>query len=233
MLLTNGRVYTLDARHPVVDSLVLREGRVTFAGHRGDIDVPASERVIDLAGRPVLPGLVDAHGHLMYLARGRLTLNAAGALSEERIAQMVSAAAEKAGPGEWLGGRGWDQNLWPGRAFPTRDSLDRAAPRNPVVLVRVDGHASWCNSAALHAAGITRDTRDLTGGIVVKDARGEPTGLLIDTAQRLVQRAEPLPQEARFDRAVRDAIGECLATGLTGIHEMGETLFAFTSYRCV
>jgi len=231
MLLTNGRIYTLDAHLPVVDSLVLREGRVAFAGHRGDIDVPTSERVIDLGGRAVLPGLVDAHGHLMYLARGRLTLNAAGATSEESIAQMVRVAAEKAGPDEWLGGRGWDQNLWPGRAFPTRGSLDRAAPRNPVVLVRVDGHASWCNSAALQAAGIARDTRDPTGGIVVRDVHGEPTGLLIDTAQRLVQRAEPLPPDARFDQAVRDAIVECLAAGLTGIHEMGVTLFALASYR--
>ena len=101
----------------------------------------------------------------------------------------------------------------------------------PSSLVRVDGHASWCNSAALHAAGITRDTPDPTGGIVVKDAHGEPTGLLIDTAQRLVQRAEPLPSEERFDQAVRDAIAECLATGLTGIHEMGATLFALASYR--
>src|SRR5215467_8324488 len=106
MLLTNGRIYTLDPRRAVVDSLVLREGRVTFAEHRGDIDVPASEPVIDLAGRAVLPGLVDAHGHLMYLARGRLTLNASGATSEESIAQMVGGAAGKAGRGEWLGGRG-------------------------------------------------------------------------------------------------------------------------------
>src|SRR4029450_12481857 len=156
MLLTNGRIYTLDPHLPVVDSLVLREGRVAFAGHRGDIDVPTSERVIDLGGRAVLPGLVDAHGHLMYLARARLTLNAAGAASGESIGQMVRVAAEKAGPDEWVGGRGWDQNLWPGRAFPTRGSLDRAAPRNPVVLVRVDGHASWCHSAALPAAGLTR-----------------------------------------------------------------------------
>src|SRR5262245_54630080 len=231
MLLTNGRIYTLDPRHPFVDSLVLRDGRVAFAGQRGDVNTSASEHVIDLGGRSVLPGFVDAHGHLMYLARARLTLNAAAATSEESIARMVAAAADKAGPGEWIGGRGWDQNLWPGRAFPTRDSLDRAAPRNPVVIVRVDGHASWCNSAALQAAGITRDTRDPTGGIVVKDTLGEPTGLLIDTAQRLIQRAEPLPQEARFDQAVRDAIAECPASGLTGIHEMGATLFALASYR--
>ncbi len=105
MLLTNGRVYTLDPRTPAVDTLVLRDGHVTFAGRRGDVNVPASERVIDLGGRAVLPGLVDAHGHLMYLARGRLTLNAAGATSEDAIARMVGAAAANAAPGAWLGGR--------------------------------------------------------------------------------------------------------------------------------
>jgi predicted amidohydrolase YtcJ len=231
VLLTNGRIYTLDQGDSVVDTLVVRGGRIAFAGRRGDVNLPASEPVVDLAGRAVLPGLVDAHGHLMYLARARLTLNAAGMTSEEAIARMVAAAAARAAAGDWLGGRGWDQNLWPGRAFPSRAPLDLAAPRNPVVLVRIDGHASWCNSAALRAAGITRDTRDPTGGIVVKDAGGEPTGLLIDTAQRLVQRAEPRPSEERFDQAVQAAIAQCLAAGLTGVQEMGATLFALASYR--
>jgi predicted amidohydrolase YtcJ len=231
VFLTNGRIHTLDARNTVVDTIVVRDGRVAFAGQRGDVNAPASEPVVDLGGRPVLPGLVDAHGHLMYLARGRLTLNAAGMRSEDAIARMVAEAAGAARAGDWLGGRGWDQNLWPGRAFPTRTSLDRAAPRNPVVLVRIDGHATWCNAAALQEAGITRDTPDPAGGIVVKDAHGEPTGLLIDTAQRLVQRVEPQPSDARFDEAVRDAVAECLAAGLTGVHEMGATLFALASYR--
>jgi predicted amidohydrolase YtcJ len=231
MLLTNGRIYALDASNTLADTLVVKDGRIAFTGRRGDVNVPASEPVVDLGGRAVLPGLVDAHGHLMYLAGARLTLNAAGVRSEEAIARMVAEAAAKATRGAWLGGRGWDQNLWPSRAFPTKASLDRAAPRNPVVLVRVDGHASWCNSAALQAASITRDTPDPTGGIVVKDAHGEPTGLLVDAAQRLVQRAEPQPSVERFDEAVRDAITECLAAGLTGVHEMGATLFALASYR--
>ena len=230
-VLTNGRIYTLDASQGVVDTLVVRDGRVAFAGRRLDANVPAAEPVVDLRGRAVLPGLVDAHGHLMYLARARLTLDVGGRRSEEAIAALVGTAAARAGAGEWISGRGWDQNLWPGQRFPTRASLDRAAPRHPVVLVRIDGHAAWVNSCALREAGITRDTADPTGGIVVKDAAGEPTGLLIDTAQRLVQRAEPLPAEARFDEAVRSAIAECLAVGLTGLHEMGVTLFALASYR--
>jgi predicted amidohydrolase YtcJ len=230
-VLANGRIYTLDARNTLVDTLVVRDGRVVFAGRRSDVDVPAAEAVLDLGGRAVLPGLVDAHGHLMHLARARLALDAGGAASEEAIADKVAEAAARLGPGDWIGGRGWDQNLWPGRQFPSKASLDRAAPRNPVALVRVDGHAIWANSAALHEAGITRATPDPAGGIVVKEAGGEPTGLLVDTAQRLLQRVEPAPSEERFDQAVREAIAECLAAGLTGIHEMGATLFAYASYR--
>ena len=229
--LTNGRIYTMDATNPVADTAVVRDGRVAFAGRARDVNVRGSEPTVDLGGRAVLPGLVDAHGHLMHLARGRLTLNASGVGSEESVARLVGEASRRAQPEQWISGRGWDQNLWPGRQFPTRASLDRVAPSNPVALVRIDGHATWCNSAALGAAGITRETPDPTGGIVVKDRRGEPTGVLIDTAQRLVQRAEPAPSEARFDEAVREAIAECLASGLTGIHEMGATLFALGSYR--
>lgn len=230
-ILSNGRIYTLDERNTVADTLVIRDGRVAFTGRRGEVNAAPGEPEIDLGGHAVLPGLVDAHGHLMYLARGRLTLDAGGVTSEQAIADKVAEAARTMAAGEWVSGRGWDQNLWPERQFPTRASLDRAAPRHPVALVRIDGHATWANSAALRAAEITRDTPDPTGGIVVKDAAGEPTGLLIDTAQRLVQRAEPLPPESRYEDAVRSAIDECLSLGLTGIHEMGVTLFALASYR--
>ncbi len=149
MLLTGGRFYTLDAAGSVVDSLVVRDGRIVFAGSRQDINVPAGEQVRDLGGRAVLPGLVDAHAHLMLLARARLAIDLAGVRSEEAAAALVGAASRRAAPGEWLTGRGWDQTLWEGQRFPTKASLDRVAPTHPVALTRVDGHATWANSAAL------------------------------------------------------------------------------------
>src|SRR2546425_229892 len=231
MILTNGRIYTIEARNRVVDTIVVREGRVAFVGRRADVNAPAAEEVVDLEGRAVLPGLVDAHGHLMYLARARLTLDAGGARSEAEVAERVAARAATLPRGEWLGGRGWDQNRWPGREWPTKASLDRAAPHHFVSLTRIDGHATWANSAALAAAGIDAATVEPSGGRIMKDARGEPTGLLIDTAQRLLQRAEPRPSDERFDQAVREAIAECLAAGLTGIHEMGAELYALNAYR--
>jgi predicted amidohydrolase YtcJ len=187
--------------------------------------------VIDLAGRAVLPGLVDGHAHLMSLAKTRLELRVAHRASEDDAASVVAAAAASAAPGEWLLGRGWDQTLWPAASFPTRASLDRAAPANPVALTRVDGHAIWANSVALRAAGIDRHTGDPAGGLVLKDAAGEPTGVLVDGAQELVRAVVPPPSEARFERAVVDAIAECAAKGLTGVHEMGVDLTTLAAYR--
>lgn len=231
MLLSNGRIYTLDPGDRVVDTLVVRAGRVVFAGRRGDVNVPAGEPEIDLGGRAVLPGLVDAHGHLMYLARLRLTLDVAGLASEAACAGRVAAQAASARPGEWIAGRGWDQNRWPGARFPTRVSLDRAAPDHPVALVRVDGHAIWASSTALRIAGIDRHTPDPPGGRLERDASGEPTGVLVDTAQELVRRVEPRPGPAQLEDAVRAAIADCLAVGLTGVHEMGADLDALAAYR--
>jgi predicted amidohydrolase YtcJ len=230
VLLTNGRIHTMDAAGSVVDSLVIREGRVAFAGRRGDINPAPRETTLDLGGRAVLPGLVDGHGHLMLLARARLELNLAPASSEDDIARMVAAAAARLRHGEWITGRGWDQTRWPGQAYPGRASLDRAAPGHPVALIRVDGHATWASGEALTRAGITRHSTDPRGGVIAKDARGEPTGLLIDLAQDIIRGLIPAPSEERFDQAVRDTIAECLAKGLTGAHEPGLDLSAIASY---
>jgi hypothetical protein len=220
----------MDAAGSVVDSLVIRDGRVAFAGRRGDINPAAGEATLDLAGRTVLPGLVDGHGHLMLLAKARLELNLASAGSEAAVAAMVAAVAARLRPGEWIAGRGWDQTRWPGQRFPARASLDRSAPGHPVALVRVDGHATWASTAALQHAGITRHTSDSPGGRIERDEHGEPTGLLIDLAQDLIRSLVPAPSEERFDAAVEAVIAECLAKGLTGAHEPGLDLAAIASY---
>jgi predicted amidohydrolase YtcJ len=231
VLLTSARVYTMDRAGSIVDSLVVRAGRIVFAGRRGDVSLPAGEPVVDLGGRAVLPGLVDGHAHLMHLARARLSLRVGQLTSEAEVARVVAEAAASAGPGKWLTGRGWDQTEWAGERFPDRRSLDRVAPANPVALVRVDGHATWANSAALAIAGVTRATADPSGGRIVKDERGEPTGVLIDAAQDLVRSVVPPPSDERTDEAVAGALAECAAKGLTGIHEMGTDLPALASYR--
>jgi predicted amidohydrolase YtcJ len=245
--LTNGRIYTMAEPGsmagpsgpgpttagvgPVVDSLVVRDGRIVFAGRRDDVNLPAGEAVVDLGGRAVLPGLVDGHGHLIHLARLRLRLDVGAATSEEHAAGLVRAASATRAAGEWVLGRGWDQNRWPEARFPSRASLDRASPRHPVALVRIDGHAIWANALALQAAGIDAATRDPEGGRVVKGADGQPTGLLVDTAQRLLEPVLPRESTARLDVAVREAIDHCLSLGLTGLHEMGVDEVALDAYR--
>jgi predicted amidohydrolase YtcJ len=231
VLLTNARIYTLDTAGTVADTLVVRDGRIVFVGRRAEVTAAVGERSLDVGRRAMLPGLVDGHGHLMYLARARLTLDARGLRSSDDVARRVAERAARIARGEWIGGRGWDQNLWPDRQLPSKVTLDRVAPDHPVALVRIDGHATWVNSAALRAAGIERTTRDPDGGRIVRDGGGEPTGLLVDAAQRLLQRVEPPPSPERFDQAVREAIAECLAVGLTGLHEMGADLHALASYR--
>ncbi|MGH7396175.1 MAG: amidohydrolase [Candidatus Rokuibacteriota bacterium] len=229
-MLTNARIHTMGPAGSIVDSLVIRDGRVAFAGRRGDINPAPGEESLDLGGGTVLPGLVDGHGHLMLLARARLELDLAAARSEEGIARMVAAAAARLRHGEWITGRGWDQTRWPDRAYPSCASLDRAAPGHPVALVRVDGHATWASGEALRRAGITCHSTDPSGGLIVKDAKGEPTGILIDLAQDTIRSLIPAPSEERFDQAVRDAMAECLAKGLTGAHEPGLDLLAVASY---
>src|SRR3954467_5645130 len=127
MLLTNGRIYTLDARGTIADTLVVRDGRVAFAGRRADVNAPPGEDIVDLGGRGALPGLVDAHGHLMHLARVRLTLVLRGADSEETAARRARAPAARLPRGEWISGRNWDQNLWQGARFACRATLERVA----------------------------------------------------------------------------------------------------------
>src|SRR2546428_1838815 len=121
MILTNGRIYTIEARNRVVDTIVVREGRVAFVGRRADVNAPAAEEVVDLEGRAVLPGLVDAHGHLMYLARARLTLDAGGARSEAEVAQRVAARAATLPRGEWLRRGRWGPNPGPRRHRATKN----------------------------------------------------------------------------------------------------------------
>jgi len=145
VLLTNGRIYTMDAAGSVVDGLVVRDGRIVFAGRRDELSLPAGEPVVDLGGRAVLPGLVDGHGHLIHQARLRLSVDVAGFPSETATAGRIGAAAAVAPAGEWITGRGWDQDRWAEPRFPTRASLDGAAPRHPVALIRVDDHATCVN----------------------------------------------------------------------------------------
>src|SRR5688500_13406330 len=176
LIVTNARIYTVDDARPHAQALAVRGGRVAFVG-----DVPGalalrgpSTRVVDLEGRTVLPGLVDAHGHLLGLGQALRTVDLTGTRSYDEVVARVVARAREVPAGTWVVGRGWDQNDWGDTRFPTHEALSRAVPNHPVFLVRVDGHAALANERAMSLAGVTPATADPEGGRVVKLADGRP-----------------------------------------------------------
>ncbi|HKX91768.1 MAG TPA: amidohydrolase family protein [Sphingomicrobium sp.] len=186
---------------------------------------------VDGGGRTLLPGLIDAHGHVMGLGFSALQLDLVGSRSLEDLKQRLSAYAAANPDAPWIIGRGWNQELWPDKRFPTAADLDSVASDRPVVLERVDGHATVVNSAALKAAGVTAATRDPVGGKLERDARGNPTGLLIDAAADLVGKKIPEPTAAQRDAALAKAQELLLASGLTAVADMGTSLAEWTAMQ--
>ncbi len=213
----------MDPARPRARSLAIRGHEILAVGDDAEIQALACERTrrIELDGHTVTPGLIDAHAHLYGLGVDEDALDVRGLASEAAAAETVARAATARPPGEWLLGRGWDQNRWPGQAFPTRASLDRVVSDRPVLLRRVDGHAAWINGVALARAKITRATPDPSGGKIVRDARGEPTGVLIDNAIELVDRVVPVDTADQRRRRIVRASEIAVSVGLTGVHEMG------------
>jgi len=223
LVVLNARIYTADANRPVAEALAVRAGRIAFVGStRGALVLagPRTER-LDLAGRTVIPGMVDAHAHLLGLGQALRTVDLVGTRSFEEVVARVAQRAKTARAGEWIRGRGWDQNDWADTRFPTHEALSRAVPNNPVYLTRVDGHAALVNAKALELAQVTAATADPTGGRFIRDSAGTPTGVLIDGAQGVVGRVVPAPSAAELREQTLAAIAELNRWGLTGIHDAG------------
>jgi predicted amidohydrolase YtcJ len=224
LVLTNGRIYTVDNARPAASAIAVRGGRVLFVGSDGEARVLAgpSTQVIDLNGATVVPGIVDAHAHLLGLGNMLQRVNLAGSKSYDEVIARVKAWAKDVRPGEWIQGRGWDQNRWPTKQFPTHEVLSRAFPNNPVVLGRIDGHALLANARAMELAHVTAATVDPSGGRVVRLPTGAPSGVFVDNAMSLINRAIPAATRADTRKAIIAAITEANRWGLTGIHDPGE-----------
>jgi predicted amidohydrolase YtcJ len=232
VLLRGATVYTQDRRQPRARSLAIGGGRILSCGWLGhdldDLQGPAT-RVLEVEGAAVVPGFVDAHVHFghLALARQQVDLDAAATLKEGLARLRI--AAGRLPESTWVQGRGWDRNWW-GR-LPTRTDLDAAVGTRPAALSSHDGHALWLNSAALAAAGITGDTVDPAGGVVERDADGEPSGVLFENAQDLVRPHIPQATDRELREAIREALHAAAAAGLTGIHNLEDarTRWAFMS----
>lgn len=226
-LLTAARIHTGDAERPVAEAMAWDEaGKLLALGGADELRRRFPDaREHAQPGAVVIPGLIDAHAHVMGLGFALLRADLVGAASKEEVIARLRAFEATLPPGAWLLGRGWDQNDWPGKQFPTAADLDAAFPARPVWLERVDGHAGWGNSAALRAV-----TRDLSGdwqpegGRILRDAQGRATGVFIDTAAALVDAVVPAPDDALRAEALARSLEAAARHGLTGVHDMGVSL---------
>jgi predicted amidohydrolase YtcJ len=223
LVVHNARIYTADGTRPVVEAMAIRGGRVIFTGDAAGARALAgpSTRVVDAGGRTVIPGMTDAHAHVLGLGNALANVDLRGTTSYDEVIARVVERARTTPRGQWIQGRGWDQNDWGDTRWPSHEALSRAVPDHPVVLGRVDGHAVLANAAAMRAANLTRATASPSGGEIIKDERGEPTGVLIDNAEDLVVRAIPPATRAQTKDAIRAAIAEMHRWGLTGVHDAG------------
>ena len=246
LALVNGEIVTVDSQHPRAEAVAMRGDRIIAVGRTAEIRrlVGPTTRVIDLRGRLAIPGFIEGHGHYTGLGDSKLVLDLTTARRWEDIVAQVQAAARTTAPGTMIRGRGWHQEKWTAAPQPNVDgvplhaSLDRVSPNHPVVLTHASGHASFVNGAALALAGIGRDTPNPPGGTIVKDATGEPTGLLRETAQGLMSAANaklprptPAEQEARFRKVVALAGADALAKGVTSFHDAGSSFAVIDRFK--
>ena len=168
-----------------------------------------------------MPGLIDAHGHVLGLGQERVQADFRDSPSLQDALARAKAFAAANPRNPWALGAGWNQSLWAGKQFPTAKDLDAAISDRPAAMTRIDGHAVWVNSRALQIAGITRNTPDPKGGQIVRDARGEATGVLVDTAIDLISLHIPQPTDADIKNTLAAALNELAALGLTGVHDAG------------
>jgi predicted amidohydrolase YtcJ len=233
LIVHNAVVHTMADAQPAAQGFAVRGTRFVAVGTSADVLRwrGPSTQVIDAGTQAIVPGLQDAHGHVLGLGASLQALDLRDTPTFEAVVEKVRARAAKMRDGDWVLGRGWDQNRWPVRDWPAPGPLDAAAPRNPVFLGRIDGHAALANRRALAAAAITRDTPDPAGGRLIRDASGSPTGVLIDAAQSLVARQIPQPSHDQLRRQLLLADQAMRRVGLTMVHDAGVAPDVIDVYR--
>jgi predicted amidohydrolase YtcJ len=223
LVILNGTVWTGVEGAADAEAVAIRDGRIAAVGAVVDVrrHIGTGTRVIDAAGGMVVPGFIDSHVHFITGGFRLASVQLRDAATKQEFVSRIRDYAATVAPGTWIEGGDWDHTLWGGE-LPTRAWLDSVTPQHPVWINRLDGHMALANSAALAAAGITRATRDVDGGEIVRDARGEPTGLLKDNAMDLVARVVPEPAPELMDRALDAAMTYVAAQGVTSVHNMGD-----------
>lgn len=222
LAVVNGRVWTADARRPWAEAVAVAGDRIVAVGSSAEVRKLAgpTARVVDAGGRMVVPGFFDAHLHFVDGGHRLASVQLRHARTRAEFVERIRAFADSISPGVWITGGNWDHENWGGE-LPTHHWIDSVTPNNPVWLNRLDGHMSLANSAALAAAGVDRATADVEGGVIERDASGEPTGILKDNAKGLVARVVPPTAPELDDRALEAAMDYVAALGITSVMNMG------------
>jgi len=234
-ILFNGQVHTLDPLNPKCSAIAISRNRIFAAGSNEavlDLAEKSTEK-IDLNGRCVIPGLVDSHLHFESYALGLQRIDLADITTLDKTLAVVQGQARTFREDEWIEGRGWNQALWPGGAFPSALDLDQIEPNRPILLRHRSGHAAWVNSKAIEISQLDKVTRDPKGGAVQRDDHGNPTGILFEEAIKLVSDSVPKPSVKEVSDAMVKAQDLAHRAGLTGVHDFdGRRCFlAFQALR--
>lgn len=227
----NANGYTLQNDELVeFSTLVVTGGKVVEIGDDTIIETYEGKHV-DVNGKTLLPGMIDAHGHVMGLGYQELQVNLMGIETLEETLEAVREYAESNPELEWIQGRGWNQTLWPENEFPTAEDLDRVVSDRPVWLSRVDGHAGWGNSMAMRLGGISKDTPDPQGGVIIRDNNGDATGIFIDAAEGYIQSVVPEPTILERSLALEKALKQMARMGITSVHDAGVGVHTWEMYK--
>ena len=227
----NARIYTVNPKQPRASGIAVRQGRIAAVGDDVSRFIGPATRVIDARGAMIMPGFIDSHGHVRSLGDGLASVDLRGVRSEADAVEKVRQAAARSRPGEWIHGSAWDQNLWPGGRFPDAQGISKAAPNNPVVMERVDGHAIWVNRKAMEVAGINAATADPPGGRILRDAKGNPDGVFVDNAMELVERRIPTASSEQIEQSILRATRVLASDGITTVHDAGVQYTDLDAYR--
>ena len=221
LIIYNANGYTLvDEDLVQFSTLIIKNGKVLEIGDDSLLNNHNGKK-IDVAGKTLLPGLIDAHGHVMGLGYQELQVNLMGIETLEETLEVIKQYAESNPDLEWIQGRGWNQTLWPENEFPSAKDLDKIVADRPVWLSRVDGHAGWGNSLAMRLGGISKDTPEVQGGKIIRDNNGNATGIFIDAAEGYIQSIVPEPTVLERSLALEKALKLMAKMGITSVHDAG------------
>ena len=239
LIIENGNIYTMNDLNPLVEAVAVKNGKIIGIGSKYSIEAFRAEntKTLDLRGSTMTPGLIEGHGHFMGLGYAKMRLDLSTVANYDELVDMVADAVSEAKPGEWILGRGWHQSKWDTKplnlikGFQTHSKLSEVSPNNPVWLKHASGHAAFGNAKAMEIAGITSETEFGFGGEIIKDLKGNPTGIFNERAQGLVSKHVESEGDGSSQKALQLAVQECLENGITSFQDAGSGTNAINAMR--